>query len=114
MYNIGLDLTGSQEIAPSFYKCDHVALNCAFMKGHRIYQCAIMAQIDIFNTHFNQNITYDIDDISIDFFTHSEKEILEFLRTPHECCKYCDISYRNHSNAWFATTKGDINEWILH
>ena len=112
MYNIGLDLQGSQPIDQAFYSCDHVQMGCNFLKDGRIYQCAISAQIDYFNYYFNQNIEYNLDDISIDIFTHTEEQILQFLSHPHEFCKYCDINKRNKSLAPFSTSKGEITEWI--
>ena len=112
MYNIGLDLNGSQDINTSYYRCDHVKQGCNFLKDGRIYQCAIAAQIDYFNDYFDKHIEYNIDDISIDIYNHSLKEIEQFLTKPHDFCKYCDINKRDNSLQPFATTKGDINEWI--
>ena len=112
MYNIGLDLNGGQPIDSSYYKCDHVYMGCNFLKDGRIYQCAISAQIDYFCNHFNKKIDYDLDDISIDIFSHTEDEILKFLSHPHDFCKYCDINKRNNSSAPFSISKGEITEWI--
>lgn len=114
MYNIGLDLEGSQVINDAYYNCDHVKMGCNFLKDGRIYQCAISAQIDYFCQHFNQTIKYDLDDISIDIFSHNEEEILAFLSHPHNFCKYCNIQYRDNSLAPFAISKGDITEWTIH
>jgi hypothetical protein len=72
-----------------------------------------MANIDIFNKHFNQNIEVDLDDISIDYFTHTIEDVEKFLRRPHKTCRYCNTRLRTNTYAPFATTKGDIKEWIL-
>ena len=37
MYNIGLDLKGTQKIDYSFYNCDHVIHGCYCLKSGRIY-----------------------------------------------------------------------------
>ena len=50
-----------------------------------------------FNNYFNTDIKYDLDDISIDIFSHTEQEIKQFLSTPHNFCQYCNVDIRNHS-----------------
>ena len=112
MYNIGLDLNGSQDKDKAFDTCDHVHMGCNFLKNGRIYQCAISAQIDYFCDYFDTKIDYDLDDISIDIFSHTEKEILDFLSHPHDFCRYCDTYKREHSLMPFSISKGDITEWI--
>ena len=71
-----------------------------------------MANIDFFCQHFNKQINYNIDDISIDIFSHTEKEIHEFLSHPHDVCCYCNTIARHNSYTPFEISKGDINEWI--
>ena len=112
MYNISLDPSGSQDIVLSYLNCDLVQGKWLFFKDGRLYQCCIMANIDFFNQHFNEHIDIDINDISIDIFSHNEEEIQQFLNHPHKACKYCNTIKRHNSYANFATSKGDINEWI--
>ena len=75
MYNISLDPSGSQDIVLSYLNCDLVQGKWLFFKDGRLYQCCIMANIDFFNQHFNEHIDIDINDISIDIFSHNEEEI---------------------------------------
>ena len=70
-----------------------------------------MGNIDYFIDHFNANIKYDLDDISIDVSNHTLEEVETFLRTPHQVCKYCKPSMRGKTYFHFEISKGDIKEW---
>ena len=111
MYNICLDLNGEQNKITSFKNCDLVQGHWYFFKDGRLYQCCIMANIDYFCSYFYQNIDYEIDDISIDIYTHTLEEIEEFLQTPHNVCRYCDTIRRHHSYHPFSVSKRVIEEW---
>jgi len=113
MYNISLDLNGSQDPNITFRHCDLVQGHWFFFKNGRLYQCCIMANIEFFCNHFNKEIDIDLDDISIDIFNHNEKEILTFLSHPHLACRYCDTIARHYSYSTFSISKGDINEWTI-
>ena len=113
MYNISLDLSGSQDPAQTYPHCDLVQGKWYFYKNGRLFQCCIMANIEYFCNYFNKAIEYDLDDISIDVATHTEQEIQDFLAHPHEICKYCNTIARHNSYSRFAISKGDINEWIV-
>lgn len=112
LYNISLDLTGSQNIKTSFRDCDIVQHGWLFYKNGRLFQCCIMGNIDYFIKHFNANISYDLDDISIDVTNHTLEEVEKFLMTPHQVCKYCKPIMRQKTYQPFAVSKGDIKEWI--
>ena len=111
MYNISLNLEGNQNKNVSFSNCDLVQGRWYFFKEGRIYQCCIMANIDYFCSYFYENINYELDDISIDIYTHTEKEILDFLSTPHNVCRYCDTIRRHNSYKPFSVSRGVIEEW---
>ena len=113
MYNISLDLRGKQNINTSFKNCDLVQGGWYFFKNGRIYQCCIMANIDYFCEHFDITLPYTLDDVSIDIYNHSLKEIEDFLHTPHDACKYCDTITRHYTYQHFAVSKGEIKEWII-
>lgn len=113
LYNISLDLTGSQNNVQSFYNCDIVNGRWFFFKNGRIYQCCVMANIDYFCKVFEKEIKFDLNDISIDIFSHTLPEIENFLQTPHEVCRYCDTITRKHTYANFEVSRGDIKEWTI-
>lgn len=112
LYNISLNLNGTQDKNISFQNCDLVQGGWYFLKKGRIYQCCIMANIEYFCKYFNKNIDYDLEDISIDIFSHTEEEIHQFLNTPHNICKYCDTIARHNAYSPFEVSKNQINEWI--
>lgn len=111
LYNISLDLNGAQDINTSFRDCDIVQCGWLFFKDGRLFQCCIMGNIDYFINHFNADIKYDLDDISIDVSNHTLEEVEAFLNTPHQVCKYCKPSMRNKTYSHFEISKGDIKEW---
>lgn len=113
MYNISLDLSGTQNNEYSFKNCDIVQGGWYFFKDGRIYQCCIMANIDYFCEYFNKEIHYYLDDISIDIFKHTEEEIKDFLSHPHDVCRYCNTPARKSSYSSFEVSKGDIREWTM-
>ena len=114
MYNICLDLDGEQDKNISFFNCDLVQGQWYFFKDYRIYQCCIMANIDIFCRHFNEQetIVYSLDDISIDIRHHTLEDVEKFLHQPHDVCRFCDTRKRHQSYHEFAVSKKDITEWI--
>lgn len=113
LYNVSLDLNGSQDFIKSYQNCDLVNGKWYFLKNGRIYQCCVMANIDYFCNHFQKKIDYNLDDISIDIYSHTLDEIENFLRTPHQICRYCDTIARKHSYCNFEVSKEDIKEWII-
>lgn len=113
LYNVSLDLSGSQNPTYSYNHCDLVHGGWFFLKDGRIYQCCVMANIEFFCNHFDKKLDIDLDDISIDIFNHTEEEIKIFLTHPHITCRYCDTLLRSISYQDFAISKGDINEWTV-
>lgn len=113
LYNISLDLNGAQDKNQSFRDCDIVQYKWLFFKNGRLFQCCIMGNIDYFCKYFNKQIDYNLDDISIDIFTHTLEEVEQFLQTPHDICRYCKPSNRYKTNAPFKISKGDITEWTI-
>ena len=109
MNNLGLDISGGQDIKKSFSMCGE-ANNCIKLKNGRLYTCTRPAAIYKFNKFFKKNLIVTERD-SIDIYkASSEKEILDFLAKPISFCKYCSFETRR-SMEW-GQTKGDINEWL--
>lgn len=52
--------------------------------------------------------------MSISVHEHSLSEIKDFLQTPRDICKFCDVENRHNTYHHFSVSKGDINEWITH
>ena len=113
LYNISIDLDGTQDINKSFRDCDIVQHGWLYYQDGRLFQCCIMGTIGHFCKHFNINMDIDLDDISIDVTTHNLKEVEQFLRTQHQTCRYCKPELRHKTYAPFAVSKGDIKEWTI-
>lgn len=112
LYNISLDMNGKQDMDKSFKNCDLHQGKWYFLKDGRLYPCCVAGTIQDFWNHFGLDWGIDQKSLSIDIFTHTEKEIEAFLQNPCELCRYCDTEKRKHSYKPFEQSKGDINEWL--
>jgi len=112
LYNISLDLNGSQDERTAFDNCDLHIHKWYFFKDGRLYPCCVMPNVHIFLEHFGIEWEYNEDDIGIDIFTHSIDEIEEFLDKPIKLCKYCNTIARSQSKVRYCKSKGDIREWL--
>lgn len=107
-FKLPIDLTGSQDAAVSFRQCRGV-MNCPVMKDGRLYPCAYIAFIDIFQNKYD---VPDIeagpaDSISID---EDPYEIMRFLMEPVPWCRHCDFDHRE-AYVW-DRSKRTIDEWV--
>lgn len=109
MYNISLDLEGSQTPEYAFGECDLARSGWWFLGNGKIFTCCIMANIDIFNESFDTAI--DGSDAGISIYDHDGPEIERFLRTPHAVCRFCNTWQREKSYERWAPSKGVIEEW---
>lgn len=110
MYNLSLDITGSQDSDYAFKHCDHRKMQCNFFQNGRFYPCAMSAKIDIFNSYFGTNIKGEN---GFSVYEHTEEEIKEYLSKPIDTCKYCDVDSREKSLAPFSCSKKQIEEWVV-
>lgn len=105
--SLGIDIEGQQDPKRSFLECQ-VANQCIMLKEGRLYTCQVIPNICYFNKKFGVNLEIEDED-SIDIYTHSKKEILEFLAKPAPFCRYCNISKRL-TYKW-GISKHEIEEW---
>lgn len=63
-----------------------------------------------YNEYFGK--TFEDKKESISIYGHAKDEILDFLRTPHELCKHCDIKYRDSHFMRWGVSKKEKEEWI--
>ena len=83
---------------------------CVTLEKGKLYYCSLPAYVYLYNQNFGETFSNSGDSISI--YEHNKKEILDFLRTPHPFCRYCDIKYRDsHIQKW-DTSKKEKAEWI--
>ncbi len=109
MTNLGLDPDGLQDIKRSFALCTE-SNNCIKLRHGRLYTCTRPAVIRRFNEFFGLNLeTSEKDSIDI-YQCQTGEEILRFLATPIEFCKYCNFDYKS-ATEW-GVTKKELSEWL--
>ena len=109
MTNLGLDLDGSQDVKKSFALCNE-SNNCIKLRHGRLYTCTRPAVIHRFNEFFGLNLV-TTEKNSIDIYNCcTGEEILHFLATPIEFCKYC--RFDNKSATEWGVTKKELSEWL--
>ena len=113
LYNISLDLKGSQDAEVSHMFCDIVLHDWFYFMDGRFYPCCIAGTIKDFWRYFNIDWGITLDDISIDIFNHTAEEIEAFIRKPCKLCSYCDTLTRPHTYKPFALSEKKIEEWTV-
>ena len=119
LYNISLDLTGSQDLQQAFNRCDLHINRWYFFQFGRMYPCCICPNLHIFNNFFRYELKYPKlkeekwteDELSISVYNHTLEEVESFLNTPIPLCKYCNTAIRCHTYSPFKISKGEITEW---
>jgi len=111
LYNISMDLSGSQDPKTAFDNCDLHVNRWDYFQHGRFYPCCIGGNIHIFEQHFNLKLLENEDDISISIYKHSLTEIEDFMNRPKQLCKYCQTILRSHNYTPFSRSTGDIKEW---
>lgn len=84
---------------------------CVTLYEGKLYYCSLPAYARFYNEEFGDTFDYSHDSISI--YDHGKKEILDFLRKPHEFCKYCDLKYRQSHKMRWDLSKRVKEEWII-
>ena len=116
MYNLCFDVTGSQDNVDSYNKCDMHHYSWYYFQGGKFYPCCVLGNIHFFNEYFKDQLPNPIytneDDMSISVYNHTIEEIEEFLKTPRDVCKFCNVNIRHTTEHPFAVSNKDIHEWI--
>jgi organic radical activating enzyme len=109
-FHFPMDLTGSQSCKESFLQCPVLQWKCAQIYQGRLYHCARVAYIHLFNNYFGQSLPTCEQD-SLDIYTaKNAKEILNFLARPIPFCRFCNVKKFSRNHPW-GQTKKDIREW---
>ena len=123
MYNLSMDLSGSQDATKSFYACDQAYHNlehvgntgygCLNLKDGILYPCATAANFDNFKNYFHVDIKeFYPENCGIDIFRHTAEEIEDWVSHPHDCCKYCNVEARHNSlSPEYNRSQKSIKEW---
>lgn len=103
-----LDLTGSQDAMHSFLNC-HRANGCIMLAHGRLFTCTVAANAHHLKDYFNLDIKLSAED-SIDIYSHTAREIMEFLARPIPFCRYCNIDKEKYGLPYGPSSKS-IDEW---
>ena len=87
-----------------------IANACVTLDHGKLTYCSIPSYVRIYNEAFGQ--TFDTTDDWIALEGHTKKEILDFLRTPHSFCKYCDLEKRLNEPVPWSPSKKEKDEWL--
>lgn len=120
MFNISLNLNGTQNAELMYYLCPanwkdwhgNVFGGCILLKNGCLYNCAVAAYANDFERYFKFKFDESLDKMAINIFTHTKEEIMAFLTHPHEFCKYCNIYRLERSSAPMHKTEHKIEEWL--
>jgi len=109
-YKVPIDLTGGQDPANSFLRCDGLN-NCPMLRHGRLYPCAYAAYADVFAQHFG---IVGLDPTSADSISvHDERdprEFMDFLLKPIPWCRHCDFD-AFEKYPW-ERSRRQIDEWV--
>lgn len=103
------DLTGSQDIESNFDKCPW-GNNCVILEHGKLATCVMPFKAPYFNKFYRTNDFKITSSDYIDIYkAKSIAEILTFLATPINCCRYCKPQ-DDELIEWGTSTKS-IEEW---
>lgn len=107
-FKVPLDVTGSQDPADSYRRCDGVN-NCPLYKDGRLYPCAYTAYIDVFTERFGVEGMHVSEKDSISVRDNDSSTIMEFMTRPVPFCRHCDFDHFEMYE--WGRTERKIEEW---
>lgn len=110
MKNTSLDPENQKSFKRNFLRCN-LSNVCITLDRGKLFYCSVPAYVRIFNEKMGADYKWDTDYINI--YRNDKEEILEFLRTPHRFCGYCDILYRKNNCCPWEVTKKNRSEWEI-
>ena len=90
-----------------------IANACVTLDHGKLYYCSLPAYAHLYNERFGDTLENRSDAISI--YGNDKEAILNFLRTPHQFCRYCDVKYRDKKGnliSW-ERSKLEASEWTF-
>jgi MoaA/NifB/PqqE/SkfB family radical SAM enzyme len=101
-----IDISGRQDKENSFNICNH---DCVNLCDGKLYSCPTIAYIKYFNQYFGKKLEVKESDYVDIHKVESIDEIMEFLSSPSDFCRYCDIA-GGKMQEW-GISKKEISEW---
>jgi len=110
MWKRPFDLNGTQDLEHSWKYCNE-ANYCIRLKDGKIYPCGTVQSVIHFNKYFNTNMVVSKDDVlELDKVSNLD-ELLTFLSTPRQFCRYCKRKDITTGLKW-GISKKEISEWV--
>lgn len=94
---------GTSNVDYAYKKCTHKV--CHHLRNGRLYLCPTACYMDYYNTYFSANI---LRDKGIDIYKTSGDEIVKYVTTPKEVCRYCTVKVKSFD---WEQSKRTENEW---
>lgn len=108
LYRLPLDLTGNQNAEHNFLMC-HRSNYCINLKHGKLYTCSVAPHAHHFRDALAPNMVLSPND-GIDIYTHTAREIMEFLARPIPFCRYCNIDGTKYDLP-YGPSHRCIDEW---
>ena len=102
-----MDRKGNGCINENFHACKLKFGHCYILRNYRLYTCPTACYMDLYNRYFNTSMPVEE---GIDIIKSTDNEILAYLNTPIENCKYCRNVAKLTPRSWQRTTR-NISEW---
>ena len=86
---------------------------CVTLERGKLYYCSLPAYVHLFNERFGDTFRDETDAISI--YDNDKEAVLDFLRSPHGFCRYCDIKHREKKANLLTWGRSDQKkeEWMF-
>lgn len=110
IYKTPIDIEGKCDGTRMFYKCFRSA-HCVQIRDGRLYPCSVAPNMRHFKKYFELDHLCEVEEDSIDIFTHNRKEIFEFLSRPIPMCRFCNLDDMQYGIP-FDKSERVITEWV--
>lgn len=102
------DKSGSQDVNYNYQNCEQHCC-CAISDG-KFYPCTKIPNIKHFNKYFGENFVVSNKDYVDIYKIQSAEDILNFLDSPVDFCRYCDV--KNAKDLKWERTTYKEEEWL--
>lgn len=102
-----MDRSGNGQIEENFHACKSKFGCCYILRNSKLYTCPTACYMDYYNRYFNTELPVET---GIDIIYSSPEEILNYLKTPLSCCRYCRNINKLKRRPWKRSQR-KIDEW---
>lgn len=102
-----MDRSGNGQIEENFHACKSKFGCCYILRNSKLYTCPTACYMDYYNRYFNTELPVET---GIDIIYSSPEEILNYLKTPLSCCRYCRNVNKLKRRPWKRSQR-KIDEW---